>query len=120
MSELLDSAIDEIERVLLGNKDRSVEEVYLKNAIRFIREFSSQSPLNDNKKDLVVWIQDNECSTDDPLESISDLFFESMPSEYCPDAPLSCVEAAYQSLSKKQKLELVQGYVKNALEQEEK
>lgn len=49
VSELLDSAIDEIERVLIGNKDRSVEEVYLRNAIRHIREYGSQPQLNDNQ-----------------------------------------------------------------------
>ena len=80
---------------------------------------SLQPQLNENQKDLVIWMQENECSTDDPLESISDLFLEGTPSEYFPDAPLSCVEAAYQSLNKKQKLELVQEYVKKALEQEE-
>lgn len=84
-------------------------------------EFREMLPpnLNENQKDLVIWMQENECSTDDPLESISDLFLEGTPSEYFPDAPLSCVEAAYQNLSKKQKLELVQEYVKKALEQEE-
>ena len=82
-------------------------------------ELVDQPQLNENQKDLVIWIQDNECPTDDPLESISDLFLEGTPSEYFPDAPLSCVEAAYQSLNKKQKLELVQEYVKKALEQEE-
>ena len=36
--ELLISAIDEIERCLIGNKSREVNDVYLKNAIRFIKE----------------------------------------------------------------------------------
>lgn len=90
----------------------------LKAAIHIL-ESCEQPQLNENQKDLVIWMQENECSTDDPLESISDLFLEGTPSEYFPDAPLSCVEAAYQSLSKKQKLELVKEYVKKALEQEE-
>ncbi|UQT00134.1 hypothetical protein NGDEOPKE_00185 [Enterococcus phage vB_OCPT_Carl] len=33
----LESAIEEIERVLLGNKSRDTEEVYLNNAIRYIK-----------------------------------------------------------------------------------
>lgn len=33
----LKSAIDEIERSMRGNKDRNVNEVYLYNAIRFIK-----------------------------------------------------------------------------------
>lgn len=36
--ELLYDAIKEIERVLIGNKSRDVEEVYLRNAIRFIEQ----------------------------------------------------------------------------------
>lgn len=58
MNKLLDSAIDEIERVLLGNKDRSVEEVYMKNAIRFIREFSKQPTLNKNQQIVLEWLKD--------------------------------------------------------------
>lgn len=53
MRELLDAAIDEIERVLIGNKDRNAEEVYLKNAIRHIREYGSQPQLNENQKLLL-------------------------------------------------------------------
>lgn len=36
--EYLESAIEEIERVLLGNKSRDTEEVYLNNAIRYIKK----------------------------------------------------------------------------------
>lgn len=78
-----------------------------------------EDQLNENQKDLVIWMQENECSTDDPLESISDLFLESVPSEYFPDAPLSCVEAAYQSLTNQQKIEMAQEYLRRHLEQEE-
>lgn len=35
--DLLSSSIDEIERVLIGNKSDEVNAVYLKNAIRFIK-----------------------------------------------------------------------------------
>lgn len=41
--ENLDSAIDEIERVLVGNKGRDVEEVYLQNAIRLIKDTKKKS-----------------------------------------------------------------------------
>lgn len=34
---LLKSSIDEIERVMLGNKSKDVNNVYLNNAIRFIK-----------------------------------------------------------------------------------
>lgn len=35
----IEHAIDEIERVLIGNKSRDVEEVYLQNAIRSLKEY---------------------------------------------------------------------------------
>lgn len=64
--ELLDAAIDEIERVVIGNKDRNTEEVYLKNAIRHIREYGSQPQLNENQK----------IKTNNNLSKINDLAFE--------------------------------------------
>lgn len=66
MRELLDAAIDEIERVLIGNKDRNTEEVYLKNAIRHIREYGSQPQLNENQQ----------IKTNNNLLKINDLAFE--------------------------------------------
>lgn len=78
-----------------------------------------QPQLNENQKDLVIWMQENECYNGDPLESISDLFLEGTPSEHFPDLPLSCVEAAYQSLNNQQKIEMVQKYLEQYLEQEE-
>lgn len=108
----VDASIDVVEDYFNHCKQ---EEIKSTNVL----EFTNLTQLNENQQALVIWMQDNECSADDPLESISDLFLEGTPSEYFPDAPLSCVEAAYQSLNKKQKLELVQEYVKKALEQEE-
>lgn len=78
-----------------------------------------QPQLNKNQKALVIWMQENECYNGDPLESISDLFLEGTPSEHFPDLPLSCVEAAYQSLNNQQKIEMVQKYLEQYLEQEE-
>lgn len=37
-SKRIGNAIDEIERVLIGNKSRDTEEVYLNNAVRYLRE----------------------------------------------------------------------------------
>lgn len=75
--------------------------------------------LNENQKALVIWMQENECYNGDPLESISDLFLEGTPSEHFPDLPLSCVEAAYQSLNNQQKIEMVSEYLQQYSEQEE-
>lgn len=78
-----------------------------------------QQQLNENQQNLIIWMQENECYTGDPLESISDLFLEGTPSEHFPDLPLSCVEAAYQSLNNQQKVEMVQKYLEQYSEQEE-
>ena len=82
-------------------------------------EMLKQPQLNENQKALVIWMQENECYNGDPLESISDLFLEGTPSEHFPDLPLSCVEAAYQSLNNQQKIEMVQKYLEQYFEQEE-
>ena len=66
MSELLDAAIEEIGRVLIGNKDRNTEEVYLKNAIRHIREYGSQPQINEDQKN----------KTNNNLLKINDLAFD--------------------------------------------
>ena len=84
-----------------------------------IVEDHDQPQLNENQKALVIWMQENECYNGDPLESISDLFLEGTPSEHFPDLPLSCVEAAYQSLNNQQKIEMVQKYLEQYFEQEE-
>jgi hypothetical protein len=79
----------------------------------------SKNNLNENQQTLLLWMKETECETDDPLEPISDLFLEGTPSKYFPDLGLSCVEAAYQSLNKMQKIGLVQEYLRQAQEQEE-
>ncbi|EOL42019.1 hypothetical protein [Enterococcus phoeniculicola] len=85
-----------------------------------IKSFEDEQPqLNDNQQALLLWMKETECETDDPLEPISDLFLEGTPSKYFPDLELSCVEAAYQSLNKIQKIGLVQEYLRQAQEQEE-
>ncbi|WP_181265311.1 hypothetical protein [Enterococcus mundtii] len=79
----------------------------------------NQPHLNENQQSLIIWMQENECETNDPLESISDLFLNGTPSKYFLDLPLSCLEAAYQSLNNQQKMELVSEYLKQYSEQEE-
>jgi hypothetical protein len=79
-------------------------------------EMLKQPQLNENQKALVIWMQDNECETNDPLESISDLFLEAEASS-C-DGWESCLEAAYKSLTNRQKVEMVQEYLSRYLEQE--
>lgn len=78
-----------------------------------------QPQLNLKQRALIAWMQDNECYTGDPLESISDLFLEATPSEHFPDLPLSCLEADYRSLTNQQKVEMVSEYLQQYSEQEE-
>ncbi len=60
---LLDSAIDEMERVLLGNKPREAEEIYLQNAIdfieRFIKQLIEESKLNENQQIVLDWLKES-------------------------------------------------------------
>lgn len=115
MSELSYKLSLELEK--RGYKDKKALG-YL-DAIQDLQKIDEQPQLNDNQQTLLVWMQENECYTDDPLESISDLFLEGTPSEYFPDVPLSCVEAAYQSLTNQQKVEMVSEYLRQHLEKEE-
>jgi len=124
VSELKKEILDLL--ILNGRKPQTIKNgervVYLYDALNIVnKEFSKikQPKLNENQKALVTWMQDNECYTGDPLESISDLFLEGTPSEHFPDLPLSCVEAAYQSLTNQQKLEMVSEYLQQYSEQEE-
>lgn len=39
----LDDAVEEIKRVLIGNKSKDVNDVYLGNAIRFIEEYQKDA-----------------------------------------------------------------------------
>ena len=109
--------VQEIERAL-GYAQIYGDNMTAYDVLRIVKN-CDQPQLNDNQQNLIIWMQDNECYTGDPLESISDLFLEGTPSEHFPDLPLSCVEAAYQSLNNQQKIEMVQKYLEQYLEQEE-
>ncbi|MGM0292693.1 hypothetical protein [Enterococcus mundtii] len=113
MSEL----IKEIERQL-GYDMIEEGNMTARDVLEIIKNFK-QAQLNENQQNLIIWMKENECETNDPLESISDLFLNGTPSKYFPDLPLSCLEAAYQSLNNQQKMELVSEYLKQYSEQEE-
>lgn len=112
MRELLDAAIDEIERVLIGNKDRNTEEVYLKNAIRHIREYDSQPQLNENQQIVLGYLKEmtisfDLCNAIYRLESAEDWGHASEP-----------YDIAYESLNDKERLQVVQAACQWAQEQE--
>lgn len=76
-----------------------------------------QSELNENQQDLIIWLQENKCETNDPLESISDLFIGGWSLLLV--SWESCLSAAYKKLTNRQKAELVQEYLNQYLEQED-
>ncbi len=106
-------SIDIEPSIIVGGKSYTASE--FNEAVEMLK----QPQLNENQQSLINWMQENECYNGDPLESISDLFLEGTPSEHFPDLPLSCVEAAYQSLNNQQKIEMVSEYLQQYSEQEE-
>lgn len=114
----------EVMRVISDENEPLLEVVLTQKRVAYLNPsqldlYPFAEQLNENQKALVIWMQENECYNGDPLESISDLFLEGTPSEHFPDLPLSCVEAAYQSLNNQQKIEMVQKYLEQYFEQEE-
>lgn len=117
VSELLDAAIEEIGRVLIGNKDRNTEEVYLKNAIRHIREYGSQPQLNSNQQIVLDYLKDK-CNLYSfiaykPFEAIIRL------SMLDPEKNELRVKNTIDELTYKQQAQVLEVFSRWALEQEE-
>lgn len=127
LSKLISTRKEELARLLewrgtnfpVVERQNDLRISFIELELEDLEKLNNQPQLNENQKALVIWMQENECYTGDPLESISDLFLEATPSDHFPDLPLSCVEAAYQSLTNQQKLEMVSEYLKQYSEQEE-
>lgn len=111
MSELLDSAIDEIERVLIGNKDRNTEEVYLKNAIRHIREYGSQPQLNENQQVVLYWLKEEK--TNSSLTAFDCIY------SFIYGNPKDLVTQIWSELNEKEECQVLEAFGKWAQEQEE-
>ncbi|HBC2896113.1 TPA: hypothetical protein IUX81_002145 [Enterococcus faecalis] len=110
---LLDSAIDEMERVLLGNKPREAEEIYLQNAIDFIERFKKQlieeSKLNENQQIVLDWLKVDYCKKDslfEALERIGEVYEDPK------------TEEAFYSLSRVEEAEVIQMFIEWFIEQE--
>ncbi|EGO8924066.1 hypothetical protein D3073_06885 [Enterococcus faecalis] len=107
---LLDSAIDEMERVLLGNKPREAEEIYLQNAIdfieRFIKQLIEESKLNENQQTVLDWLKTL------PLFPISSVYLL----EAGKNVPKN-VKNAYENFDKKEEAEVLQTFSQWAIEQ---
>lgn len=112
MSELLDAAIEEIGRVLIGNKDRNTEEVYLKNAIRHIREYGSQPQLNENQQIVLERLKELTSNFD-----LADAIYRFENSENWGESE-EHYDLAYEALNDKERLQVIQVACQWALEQE--
>ena len=112
---LLDSAIDVMERVLLGNKPREAEEIYLQNAIdfieRFIKQLIEESKLNENQQIVLNWLKE-EMKKENmfPISCLWELQSWHAPKNVC---------SAYLSLDKDRQFQLLSAFIE-WFEQEEK
>ncbi|MGC5419106.1 hypothetical protein ACPBAA_02340 [Enterococcus faecalis] len=117
---LLDSAIDEMERVLLGNKPREAEEIYLQNAIdfieRFIKQLIEESKLNENQQIVLDWLKERFNETE--IKASCTGYLWKLHQSYIDD---EADEAgiAYEELSYEEESEVVRAFV-DWIEQEEK
>lgn len=111
----LDAAIEEINRVLIGNKSREVEEVYLRNSVRYINEFKEQPELNENQQIVLDWLKTHFYKEDDnyPLVSVCRFVEEDTGDEF------SDVGLAYGYLTMKQEAQVLLAFANWTMEQEE-
>lgn len=56
MTLKIDNAIEEIERALAGNKPKYANDIYLNNAIRYLKEIKAPS-LTDDQQEVLEWLQ---------------------------------------------------------------
>ncbi len=119
---LLDSAIDEMERVLLGNKPREAEEIYLQNAIdfieRFIKQLIEESKLNENQQIVLDWLKAN--VEQDNASPMCAVFLLGEWQTRIGSKELRSIDIAYCRLNPKQQAEVLQAFCQWAIEQEEK
>lgn len=71
MTLKIDNAIEEIERALAGNKPKYANDIYLNNAIRYLKEIKSPS-LTDDQQEVLEWLQiyADKDSGDKPFQTI--------------------------------------------------
>ncbi|MGM9897964.1 MAG: hypothetical protein ACI32W_08435 [Enterococcus faecalis] len=113
---LLDSAIDEMERVLLGNKPREAEEIYLQNAIDFIERFKKQPELNPDQQTVLDWLKTN--VEQDNVSPMCAVFLLGEWQTRIGSKELRSVDISYCRLNPKQQAEVLQAFSQWAIEQE--
>lgn len=114
---LLDSAIDEMERVLLGNKPREAEEIYLQNAIDFIERFKKQPELNPDQQTVLDWLK-----TDVEQDNVSSMCAVFLLGEWqtrIGSKELRSVDISYCRLNPKQQAQVLQVFGEWCNEREE-
>ncbi|MGE9789588.1 hypothetical protein [Enterococcus faecalis] len=113
---LLDSAIDEMERVLLGNKPREAEEIYLQNAIDFIEHFKKQPELNPDQQTVLDWLKTN--VEQDNVSPMCAVFLLGEWQTRIGSKELRSVDIAYCRLNPKQQAQVLRTFA-DWIEQEE-
>ncbi|MGT9032397.1 hypothetical protein ACVV55_12255 [Enterococcus faecalis] len=114
---LLDSAIDEMERVLLGNKPREAEEIYLQNAIDFIERFKKQPELNPDQQTVLDWLKTN--VEQDNVSPMCAVFLLGEWQTRIGSKELRSVDISYCRLNPKQQAQVLRAFA-DWFEQEEK
>lgn len=80
------------------------DERYIEKLKKQIAEYD-QSALNENQRAILGWLIDCYKDDGDPIEAVSDLYDETMPSDW-----KTCLLAAYETLSVGQKFKLLAAF----------
>lgn len=115
MTLKIDNAIEEIERALAGNKPKYANDIYLKNAIRYLQEIKSPS-LTDDQQVVLDWFK-NEKKTQ-PFATVADFFaayFEGTEEE----VPLNTM-VSFEQLTTAEQFQVLAVFAEWGMEQEDK
>ncbi|WP_240078171.1 hypothetical protein [Enterococcus gallinarum] len=113
MTLKIDNAIEEIERALAGNKPKYANDIYLKNAIRYLQEIKSPS-LTDDQQVVLEWLKDNG-TPKEPFWALDDLNGELFYNR----GFKTCISAAFSKLNSQQQYQVLAAFAEWGMEQEE-
>lgn len=119
MTLKIDNAIEEIERALAGNKPKYANDIYLKNAIRYLQEIKSPSLTNDQQV-VLEWLKREHF--DSYIKSVlSNLYFYVNMTAIgdLENKEIQEMVNAYEKLSQEDFAQVLKVFSQWALEQEE-
>lgn len=115
MTLKIDNAIEEIERALAGNKPKYANDIYLNNAIRYLKEIKAPS-LTDDQQVVLEWLKEKMTITDiEPIELIWRLRVNSTKEGYR-DMP---VYKSYRYMTKAGQFQVLAAFAEWGLEEKE-